>query len=128
MAVEARYKSALGEKLHMARDACGLSQRKAAKAVEITNASLSDIENGHNFPSEALLLKLVDCYAPPDILCAEIYEIYSEAKETPPPDISAFIKDNPCLYELLRDMQKKEITTEKVANIRSDVRKWRNKK
>ena len=128
MAVEARHKSALGEKLHMARDACGLSQRKAAKAVEITNASLSDIENGHNFPSEAVLLKLVGCYAPPEHLCSEIYALYSEAKNVPPPDISAFIKDNPCLYELLRDMQQKEITMEAVASIRSDVQKWRNKK
>ena len=128
MAVEARHKSALGEKLHMARDACGLSQRKAAKAVEITNASLSDIENGHNFPSEALLLKLVGCYAPPDHLCLEIYEIYSEAKDAAPPDISAFIKKYPCLHDLLRDMQQKEITTEKVASIRADVQKWRSKK
>lgn len=128
MAVEARHKSDLGKKLHMARDARGLSQRKAAKSVEISNAALSDIENGHNFPSETLLLKLIECYSPPDTLCAAIYEIYSEAKDAPPPDISVFIKDNPCLYELLRDMQQKEITTEMIASIRSDVQKWRNKK
>ena len=128
MAVEARHKAALGEKLHMARDAISLSQRKAAKQVEISNAALSDIENGHNFPSESLLLKLIECYSTQDPLRSEIYAIYAEAKDAPPPDISVFIKENPCLYDLLRDLQAKEITEENVTGIRTKVQKWRNRK
>lgn len=127
MAIESGYKIALGERLHMARDARSLSQRKAAKYVGISNAALSDIENGHNFPSEVLLLKLVDCYAPADSLRSDIYEIYAVAKDAPPPDISVFIKENPCLYELLRELKRKEINTEKIAKVHATVQKWRDK-
>ena len=127
MTIKARHKVALGKKLHMARGLSNLSQREAARKVEISNAALSDIERGHNFPSEFLLLKLLKCYAPPDILCADIYQIYAEAKDALPPDISQFIKDNPCLHNFLRDLQKKEITPENIAEIRTNVQKWRDR-
>lgn len=121
MAVSTQNKIALGEKLHMARDNRKLSQRKAARAVEITNAALSDIENGHNFPSESVLLKLVSFYNPSPALCEEIYQIYSEAKNTPPPDISSFIKENTCLYPLLRELRGRRLTEEGLQEIRNQI-------
>ena len=68
----------------MARENTKISQRQVALALEVTNASISDIENGINFPSEALLLKLVTHLNPPDKLRNDIYRIYAEAKDAPP--------------------------------------------
>ena len=69
MAVSAADKKKLGKWIKQAREKKQphLSQRQLALAVDITNASLSSIESGMIFPSEELLLKLIEQLQPPPI-------------------------------------------------------------
>ena len=128
MAISAKHKASLGKKLRMARENRKISQRQVALALEVTNASISDIENGINFPSEALLLKLITHLNPPDKLRMDIYRIYAEAKDAPPPDITVFLKGNTELQELLRELATKEMTSEGMNNLRKQIRAMEDKK
>mgnify|MGYP000394033747 CR=1 FL=1 len=67
MAVSAADKKKLGKWIKQAREKKQphLSQRQLALAVDITNASLSSIESGMIFPSEELLLRLIEQLQPP---------------------------------------------------------------
>ena len=127
MAVAVKDKQALGKKLKLAREGAILSQRQAARALEISNAALSDIENGNNFPSEALLIKAVEKYNPTKKLKKTIYEMYAKAKDAPPPDISRFIKNNNFLCELLRELMEKDITAEGLEPLRIEIQKLEDK-
>ena len=66
MAVSAADKKKLGKWIKQAREKKQphLSQRQLALAVDITNASLSSIESGMIFPSEELLLRLIEQLQP----------------------------------------------------------------
>lgn len=114
MAVKAVDKRRLGRKIRQLRESQNprLSQRKLALEAEITNASLSDIENGINFPSEDLLLRLVTLLNPKESIKQEIYDIYARAKGGPPPDISAYLRENEKMNELLRRLIHKQVTEE----------------
>lgn len=127
MAVSAKDKQALGKKLKMARETLKLSQRQAARDLEISNAALSDIENGHNFPSEALLLKMVDKYRPKSDLRSKIFILYAKAKDAPPPDISCFIKNNEFVLEIVRAMMKKNITVETLSSLLVEINKMEDR-
>lgn len=128
MAISADDKVALGEKLLKARQCRGISQRKTAQAAKITNASLSDMENGYNFPKEETLFALIAFLDPSDDLREEIFEIYAQAKDIPPPDITAFLKDNDGLQTLLRELMKKEITSDGLQALRNEIQKMEDKK
>ena len=67
MAVSAADKKKLGKWIKQSREKKQphLSQRQLALAVDITNASLSSIESGMIFPSEELLLRLIEQLQPP---------------------------------------------------------------
>lgn len=127
MAVSAKDKQALGKKLKMARETLKLSQRQASRDLEISNAALSDIENGHNFPSEALLLKIVDKYQPRSDLRDKILSLYATAKDAPPPDISSFIKNNEFMLEIIRAMMKKNITAESLNSLLVEINKMEDR-
>lgn len=110
--MERKYKNQLGKIIcNLRKKNPGLSQRELAKQLEISNAALSDIENGNIFPSSSLLLKMIDLLNPCDDLLEKIYQIYSKAKDVPPPDITFFLRDKPDLHKLLRRMQGKNVTT-----------------
>lgn len=127
MAVDAKSKAKLGKKLRILRESKEISQRQTALAAEITNASLSSIENGMIFPSEALLLRLVDFLKPTEKLRQELYEIYAQAKDMPPPDISNFLKDQPELQDLLRELMKKELTDQGLDLLRQQIKGMEDK-
>ena len=110
-----------------ARKYKGISQRKAAQAVKITNASLSDMENGYNAPKQETLIALISFFDPPEYLREEIFKIYARAKDIPPPDISIFIKRNKDLQILLRALMKKEITEEALRTLHSEIQKMEDK-
>jgi transcriptional regulator with XRE-family HTH domain len=52
----------LGERLRELRERRGLSGRAAATYLQISNAHVSDLENGKAKPSLELLVKLADYY------------------------------------------------------------------
>lgn len=127
MAVSAKDKQTLGKKLKMARETLKLSQRQAARDLEISNAALSDIENGNNFPSETLLLKMVDKYQPRSDLRNKIFILYAKAKDAPPPDISSFIKNNTPILEVIRAMMRKNITPESINTMLVEISKMEDR-
>ena len=122
MKVTRKYKNELGNIIRQLRVDKELSQRKLASALEVTNAALSDIENGNIFPSEGLLIKVIYFLSPPKRIREEIYNLFSEAKGVPPPDISLFLKNTPFIHPLLRELLEKNVTFEDVAEIRVKVK------
>jgi len=126
MPVDRKHKNALGNKIRKLREAKTpkLSQREMASRLGITNVSLSDIEKGNIFPSEKVLLKIMNELSVPKEIRESIYSLFSEAKGVPPPDISQFIKGAPSIHSLLRELSCKKLTDEKVAEIEKAVEKF----
>ena len=106
MAVSSADKKKLGKWIKQAREKKQphLSQRQLALAVDITNASLSSIESGMIFPSEELLLKLIEQLQPPPELREKMLALFAKAKGTSPPDINAELSKNPKLWGLIRQL------------------------
>ena len=106
MAVSAADKKKLGKWIKQAREKKQphLSQRQLALAVDITNASLSSIESGMIFPSEELLLRLIEQLQPPPELREKMLVLFAKAKGTSPPDINAELSNNPKLWGLIRQL------------------------
>ncbi len=121
MAVSAKYKTSLGKKIKKMREASGYSQRKTALSVGITNAALSDIENGINFPSETVLINLIKHLKPSQPVKTDIYDMFSEAKDSPPPDISQFLKSNYEICNLIRCCSRKVVTTESLEDLKAII-------
>lgn len=93
------------------------SQRQLALAVDITNASLSSIENGSIFPSEELLLKLIGVLQPPEKKCDAMLTLFAKAKGTAPPDINSTLSRSPQLWGLVRKLIEINPTEEQVEHI-----------
>jgi len=119
MAVSSADKKQLGKWIRQLREKKKphLSQRQLALAVEITNASLSSIESGMIFPSEELLLRLLEQLQPPPELREKIFILFARAKKTSPPDINAELSKNPRLWRLIRQLIAVDPTEEQVAQI-----------
>lgn len=106
MAVSSKDKKKLGKWIRQLREAKSptLSQRQLALAVDITNASMSSIESGSIFPSEEVFLKLLEQLQPKPSRREEMLALFAKAKGTTPPDINARLKNNPMLWDLVRDV------------------------
>lgn len=119
MAVSSADKKQLGKWIKQLREKKRpyLSQRQLALAVEITNASLSSIESGMIFPSEELLLRLLEQLQPPPELREKILSLFARAKKTSPPDINAELSKNPRLWGLIRQLIAVDPTEEQVTQL-----------
>lgn len=106
MAVSSQDKKKLGKWIRQLREAKSptLSQRQLALAIDITNASMSSIESGNIFPSEEVFLKLLEQLHPKPSRRDEMLALFAKAKDTAPPDINARLKNNPMLWDLVRDV------------------------
>ena len=106
MAVSSQDKKKLGKWIRQLREAKSptLSQRQLALAVDITNASMSSIESGSIFPSEEVFLRLLEQLQPKPSRREEMLALFAKAKGTTPPDINARLKNNPILWDLVRDV------------------------
>ena len=116
MAVSAVDKKKLGKWIKQSREKKQphLSQRQLALAVDITNASLSSIESGMIFPSEELLLKLLEQLQPPP---EKMLALFAKAKGTSPPDINAELSKSPKLWGLIRQLIAADPSEEQVTKI-----------
>ena len=106
MAVSSQDKKKLGKWIRQLREAKSptLSQRQLALAIDITNASMSSIESGSIFPSEEVFLRLLEQLQPKPSRREEMLALFAKAKGTTPPDINARLKNNPILWDLVRDV------------------------
>lgn len=122
MTVSATHKKEIGNAIQIKRKSIGLSQRKLALSVEITNVSLSDIENGIIFPSEAVFKKLVDIlFANDKSEKDSLMQLYGKAKGLPPLDITEFLNQNPEAVDLLRTILSKNLSGEKITEIKKHL-------
>ncbi len=123
MAVSSADKKKLGKWIKQSREAKQphLSQRQLALAVDITNASLSSIESGIIFPSEELLLKLLEQLQPPSELREKILTLFAKAKGTSPPDINAELSKSPKLWSLIRQLIAANPSEEQVSQIEQQL-------
>ena len=119
MAVSAADKKKLGKWIKQSREKKQphLSQRQLALAVDITNASLSSIESGMIFPSEELLLRLIEQLQPPPELREKMLVLFAKAKGTSPPDINAELSKNPKLWGLIRQLIAVDPSEEQITQI-----------
>ena len=123
MSVSAADKKRLGKWIKQTRESKNptLSQRQLALAVDITNASLSSIENGMIFPSEELFLKLLDQLHPPDDRRDKMMKLFANARGTIPPDINAQLREKPELWNLLRIISSENLNQVEIKQIESFV-------
>lgn len=119
MAVRSGDKKKLGRWIKQLRESHEpfLSQRQLALAVDITNASLSSIESGSIFPSEELLLKLIETLQPPDKKRDDMLTLFANAKGTAPPDINSTLSKSPELWMLVRKLIEINPTEDQVKQI-----------
>jgi len=124
MAVASSDKKKLGKWIKQLREKKRpyLSQRQLALAVDITNASLSSIESGMNFPSEEVFLKLLDQLQPSPERRNEMLRLFAEAKGTTPPDINAQLREKPQLWGVVRELIEINPTEEQMEQICLHVR------
>ena len=129
MAVASADKKKLGKWIKQSRESKHpyLSQRQLALAVDITNASLSSIESGMNFPSEDVFLKLLDQLQPPARRRDEMLRLFAEAKGTAPPDIKARLREKPQLWNIVRQLIEADPTEEQMAQISNEVQRLSHK-
>ena len=129
MAVASADKKKLGKWIRQSRESKHpyLSQRQLALAVDITNASLSSIESGMNFPSEDVFLKLLDQLQPPARRRDEMLRLFAEAKGTAPPDINARLREKPQLWNIVRQLIEADPTEEQMAQISLEVQRLSKK-
>ena len=129
MAVASADKKKLGKWIKQSRESKHpyLSQRQLALAVDITNASLSSIESGMNFPSEDVFLKLLDQLQPPARRRDEMLRLFAEAKGTAPPDINARLREKPQLWNIVRQLIEADPTEEQMAQISLEVQRLSKK-
>lgn len=129
MAVASADKKKLGKWIKQSRESKHpyLSQRQLALAVDITNASLSSIESGMNFPSEDVFLKLLDQLQPPARRRDEMLRLFAEAKGTAPPDINAQLREKPQLWNIVRQLIEADPTEEQMAQISLEVQRLSKK-
>ena len=129
MAVASADKKNLGKWIKQSRESKHpyLSQRQLALAVDITNASLSSIESGMNFPSEDVFLKLLDQLQPPARRRDEMLRLFAEAKGTAPPDINARLREKPQLWNIVRQLIEADPTEEQMAQISLEVQRLSKK-
>ena len=113
MAVSSADKKKLGKWIKQAREKKQphLSQRQLALA------SLSSIESGMIFPSEELLLKLIEQLQPPPELREKMLALFAKAKGTSPPDINAELSKNPKLWGLIRQLIAVDPSEEQITQI-----------
>lgn len=129
MAVASADKKKLGKWIKQSRESKHpyLSQRQLALAVDITNASLSSIESGMNFPSEDVFLKLLDQLQPPARRRDEMLRLFAEAKGTAPPDINTRLREKPQLWNIVRQLIEADPTEEQMAQISLEVQRLSKK-
>lgn len=129
MAVASADKKKLGKWIKQSRESKHpyLSQRQLALAVDITNASLSSIESGMNFPSEDVFLKLLDQLQPSARRRDEMLRLFAEAKGTAPPDINARLREKPQLWNIVRQLIEADPTEEQMAQISLEVQRLSKK-
>ena len=117
MAVSSADKKKLGKWIKQAREKKQPHLSQLALAVDITNASLSSIESGMIFPSEELLLKLIEQLQPPPELREKMLALFAKAKGTSPPDINAELSKNPKLWGLIRQLIAVDPSEEQITQI-----------
>lgn len=120
MAVSSADKKKLGKWIKQSREKKQphLSQRQLALGCRYhQNASLSSIESGMIFPSEELLLKLIEQLQPPPELREKMLTLFAKAKGTSPPDINAELSKNPKLWGLIRQLIAVDPSEEQVTQI-----------
>ena len=100
MSISVKSKQKLGKEIKKQREKTKLSQRKLAAICGITPQALSDIENGVNFPSVDVFMKLVENANFTNK--EKMYDLYGELKETIPPDLLSFLIDNKDVVTELR--------------------------
>ncbi len=86
-------KELLGQRIKEIRKKKGLSQEKLAELAQIEPTSLSNIENGYNYPSFKTLDKLLE------ILKIDYLEVFNFEHHNAPDDLIAeivrLLKENP---------------------------------
>jgi len=105
-------KQALGEKIKEIRtlkDEDGLSQRKLAEAVDIPPSNMKYIEDGVNAPSPRVYDEIIACLKPSAEEREYLDRLYSEIRETPPPDVCRIIRENDGMNEVLRVIEGKRL-------------------
>jgi len=102
--ISVKNKRLLGKLLKDQRTKDNQSLRGLAFACEMSYGTLNDIENGNGFPTDEVLLRIVENLNFGDK--TQVYDTYAEIKGTAPPDVISYLSKNKSAVELIRKMMK----------------------
>ena len=89
-----------------------MSQRKLAAQVGLVPSHMKSIEDGIHSPTPEVYDKLIAILKPNEIMRSEMDALYMEIRKLPPPDICAWIVDNPCMIRVIRRISEARLTFE----------------
>ena len=105
-----KQKCRLGSLIKACRDT--LSQRKLAAQVGLVPSHMKAIEDGIHAPTPEVYDKLIAILKPGEAMRSEMDTLYMEIRKLPPPDICAWIVDNPCMIRAIRRIPDVQLTFE----------------
>ena len=89
-----------------------MSQRKLAAQVGLVPSHMKAIEDGVHSPTPEVYDKLIAILKPSEAMHSEMDTLYMEIRKLPPPDICAWIIDNPCMIRAVRRIPDARLTFE----------------
>jgi len=100
------------------KDSGGISQRKLASAVQIPPSNMKYIEDGVNAPSPRVYEAIVQYLKPEAAQLEHLDRLYSDVRETPPPDVCRIVCGSVGMYDALRVLQDKQLGQSQIARLK----------
>ena len=100
----------LGQLIKECRGA--MSQRKLAAQVGLVPSHMKAIEDGVHSPTPEVYDKLIAILKPGEEMRSKMDILYMDIRKLPPPDICAWIVDNPCMIRAIRRIPDVRLTFE----------------
>lgn len=91
-----------------------MSQRKLAAQVGLVPSHMKAIEDGVHSPTPEVYDKLIAILKPCEAMRSEMDTLYMEIRKLPPPDICAWIVENPSMIRAIRRIPDVRLTFEQL--------------
>ena len=108
MSIAVKDKKAFGLLIKNQREKDKKSLRGLAAECEMNYVTLYDIENGNGFPTEEVVIKIVNQLNFKSK--AYVFDKYAKCKQTAPPDVAKYLTGNDKVVAWIRRMMEEDKT------------------
>ncbi len=116
-----KAKQRLGKKIKQLRESKkdSISQRKLASLVGLPPSNMKYIEDGVNAPTAEVYDAIIRNLKPGDKLHAEMDQLYTIIRGTPPPDVCDIVRKNNGMNDALRVVKDQELSAQQIASLKT---------